>query len=311
MEIMSLSGARPLRFVRQVSITWITIALSIAAAKYFGNLAIQVLAILVIATRQNVLGLLIHEQAHHLGLNLKCGDWIANIFCGYPLIGISVENYSNLHLTHHRRYFTKEDPDFVRKNGIDWQSPMRGRRLAMLFLRDLVGLSLLQNIKGKNVITQDETIRRKYPTPLWFKISYFMLLFTMITITHSWATCIIYWVLPLVTVLQAIIRWGALCEHSYGAENATVEESSPVILLSRLEKILLPNLNFTLHPYHHFFPAVSFANLPRVHQIFQDEGLIGKEHVFSGYTAYMKHLLGASGAKSPRSTTINTNPVQL
>jgi len=58
--------------------------------------------------------------------------------------------------------------------------------------------------------------------------------------------------------------------------------------------MLLPNLTFTSHPYHHFFPGVSFSLLPKVHAIFCREGFIDDSHVFHGYAAYLKYIIRTS-----------------
>jgi fatty acid desaturase len=297
-EIKALSGARPRHFAAAAGLAWATIILCVAAARWSGNPVAAAAAIVVVATRQNVLGLLIHEQAHHLGLNFRHGDWLANALCGYPLLGLSVENYARIHLTHHRRYFTRDDPDFVRKNGPEWCFPMPASRLALLFLRDLAGLSLLQNIRGKNAAAGDASLRRRHPTSAWFKAGYFVVLAAVLTAVGGWSVFLLYWVLPLATVLQAIVRWGALCEHRYGIEGASVDDTSPVILPHWWERLILPNLNFTLHPYHHHFPAVAFPNLPRLHAIFAREELVRSDQVFDGYAAYLRHLLAGSRAAS-------------
>lgn len=289
--IINFTGARPGRFLLEAAITWVLIVGSVATALIVDNVFVSALTVLFVATRQNILGLLIHEQTHKLGLKGKYGDWIANFIAGYPLIILSVENYAKVHLSHHRYYFTKKDPDFVRKNGVDWLFPFNGLHLLALFCKDLSGLTLLQNIKGKNVRIDDNAVTRPYPTPIALKVTYFAIAAGLLTYFQFWAAFLLYWILPLITVLQAVVRWGALCEHTYGIENAKVEDTSPIIILSWWERLLVPNLNFTLHPYHHYFPSVSFSNLPKVHQIFVREGLVAKETVFNGYFSYLKHLL--------------------
>jgi fatty acid desaturase len=164
------------------------------------------------------------------------------------------------------------------------------RELAKLFVKDFLGLTLIGNIKGKNVQVPETQFRRKHPTPGWFKAVYFVTVALILTLTHAWFYFLIYWIVPLVTVLQVIVRWGALCEHVYGTERALVEDSSPTIVLAWWERVLLPNLNFTLHPYHHYFPAVSFANLPKLHAIFRSEDLVRKDLLFNGYVAFLRYV---------------------
>ena len=101
---------------------------------------------------------------------------------------------------------------------------------------------------------------------------------------------LVYWLLPIVTITQVMVRWGALCEHKYNLLGASVVDSTPLIILSWWERLLLPNLNFAMHPYHHFFPGVSFSRLPTLHAIYEEEGLVEQRQVFHGYLAYLRYI---------------------
>lgn len=295
-RIKDLSGARPVPFIVEMAAAWAVVGLSVSAALYFNIIIGYVIAIYVIATRQNIMALLIHEQTHYLGLDFKFGDAIVNIFAGYPLVAVTVEDYANIHLRHHRNYFTLSDPDFLRKSGSDWMFPMKLRKLGGLFARDLIGVSFAKFVAKKaEKMGHDWSIRRKYPTPYWLRISCLVMAIITITILHIWSYIAIFWLLPLMTVFPAIVRWGAICEHSYGEEGASVEETSPVILPTLMGRIFLPNMNFTMHPYHHFFPGVSFSKLPEVHRIVLEEGLVCKNQLFKGHFDYCRYIV-----KGPR-----------
>jgi len=291
-EIKALSGARPGRFLATLATTWITIGLAVALACLARNMVVSALTIYLVATRQNILGLLIHDQTHQTGLNSRYGDLIVNCLAGYPLFVITVEGYARVHLAHHRHFFTRDDPDFLRKNGADWTFPMAPGRLAMLFLQDLTGLSVIRLLMRRHYDGEPgSTFKRKHPSPRGARILFLAALLTGLTLTGGWSLFLLYWVVPLVTVLPAIVRWGAICEHRYGEQGAALEDSTPVILPTRLSKLLLPNLNFTMHVYHHYFPAVSFANLPMVHAIFVREGLVRDDMIHRSQLDYLRHIL--------------------
>src|SRR5678816_4252521 len=63
-EIDRLSGARPLAFTLQLARAWAVIVGAVCLAIYADSVWATLSAIIVVATRQNVLGLLVHEQAH-------------------------------------------------------------------------------------------------------------------------------------------------------------------------------------------------------------------------------------------------------
>ena len=236
-----------------------------------------------------MLGLLVHEQAHCLGFPARRGDVIANLLGGYPLLVLTVENYAQVHLSHHKYFFTDRDPDFLRKSGCDWSFPMPAWRFARLLLSDLVGFNVWRLLKGKRL--EGDAFKRPHPTPKWIRLIFYGSVAVALTATNTWHLFLLYWLLPLVTVFQLIVRWGGVCEHKYNLRNAAIGESSPIIVPRWWEMLLLPNLNFTLHPYHHLFPGVSYSHLPRVHQIFCSAGLIDDTRVFYGYGAYLKYLL--------------------
>ena len=295
-EILALGGPRPQPFLLTALYAWAVIIGVVWWALDAQSVWVTLLAIVIVATRQNMLALLVHDQAHCLGFPAKPGDLIANLLAGYPLLVLTVEDYAQVHLSHHKYFFTEKDPDFLRKSGPEWTFPMSGRQLAKLLLTDLLGLNVWGLIKGKKL--QGEAFKRPHPTPKWVRWGFYACLVGVLTATHAWGVFLLYWVVPLLTVFQVIVRWGAICEHKYNLLHASIAESSPIIMPRWWEKLLLPNLNFTLHPYHHFFPGVSFSMLPKVHAIFCREGLIDDSRVFHGYAAYLKYLIRPSAPVS-------------
>ena len=287
-EILTYRGPRPLIWLRTAAVTWAIIILSVWWAEQMHSIWATLLAVVIVATRQNVLGLLVHEQAHCLGFPSRF-DWLANLLAAYPLLLLSVEGYAQVHLSHHKFYFTRKDPDFLRKSGPDWTFPMPARRMAWLFLTDAVGLNVVRLIKGKQM--QGENFKRPHPTPGWVKLAFYLSMASLFTLTNSWSLFLVYWLLPLLTVFQAMVRLGAISEHEYNLEHASVEDTSPIIIPRWWEKLILPNLNFTLHPYHHYFPGISYSYLPKVHAVFCREGLVDEARLFRGYWPYLKFLV--------------------
>ena len=291
-KIIALNGSQPLSFFLQALGAWAVIVLAIAIVVRSHNILVSLLAIIAIATRFNIFALLIHEQVHGLGIRGKYGNLVANLLVGYPLLVTTVENYAKVHLTHHKHFFTDKDPDFLRKAGVDWTFPMNPTHLIKLFLSDLLGLSFVKLVKGKRQQPETDQKVRSLPLqyPTWIKPLYYLLLVVLLTYTHLWSVFLLYWVVPLLSVFPVIVRLGAITEHIYNLPEADLIESSPIILLSWWEKLLLPNLNFTLHVYHHYYPGIASNNLPKVHQIFQQEQLVNEEYLFHGYWSYFKYL---------------------
>ena len=300
-EVLMLSGPRSLPFLLTALYAWVVIIAVIWWAVVAHSVWVSLFAIFIVATRQNMLGLLVHDQAHCLGFPARAGDLITNLIAAYPLLALTVEGYAQVHLSHHKYFFTTKDPDFLRKSGSEWTFPMPGWNLAKLLLTDMLGLNTWRLIKGKRLT--GDAFKRRHPTPLWVHLGFYAVLAGLLTVAQAWGIFLLYWVVPLLTVLQAIVRWGAICEHKYNLPNVSIAESSPIILPRWWEKLLLPNLNFTLHPYHHYFPGISCTLLPKVHEIFCREGLIDDRRVFHGYGAYLKYLMQPSAPKTTTTVT--------
>ena len=163
-EILALNGACPRAFTLQLAWAWVVIVGVIAWANHMGTVWASVIAILLVATRQNVLGLLVHDQAHLLGYRGRFGDLAVNMLAAYPLLVLTVEGYAQVHLAHHRNYCTSDDPDFRRKSGEEWSFPKRPGELLKMFLSDLVGINTIRPIRGKKVSADNAAFaRRQHP----------------------------------------------------------------------------------------------------------------------------------------------------
>jgi len=290
-ELKALSKRRTGRFLMEAIYAWVLIFTAIWIAVQAGNIWVSLLVMFFIASRQNILTLLIHDQVHCSSMKAWPGDLITNLLCGYPMLLLTVEGYAQVHLSHHKHYFTDQDPDYLRKQGEDWRIPIPPRRLAVLFLSDLLMINVWKLVKGKKmeVIT---VFKRTRPTPKSVRLVYFTVVAGLLTWTGTWDLFLLYWILPLFTFFQLWVRWGALCEHEYNHQGANVAETSPIIKNTWWEKVLLPNLNFTLHPYHHYYPGIGFYNLPKVHALFVRDGLVDESRIFNGYWSYLKFVTG-------------------
>ncbi|MBT9614421.1 MAG: fatty acid desaturase [Burkholderiales bacterium] len=286
-DIQALAGPRPIQFLTQAVLAWAIIFGSIYAAEQIGALWATLIAIFLVASRMNILGLLVHEQAHFLGFRGKWADLIANMLTAYPLMVLTIEGYAKVHLSHHRFYFTDKDPDLQRKSGPDWTFPMPGWHLAKLFLSDITGLSIVKLVRGKRL--EANVFHRPHPIPKWVRPAFILGILGLITVFGAWKLFLIYWLIPLLFVFPVIVRLGAIAEHVY-IPGGDVAETSPLLIQQWYEKLLLPNLNFAMHPYHHWYPGVAWCHLPDIHRIYQRAGWVNEANVFHGYAHYLRHL---------------------
>jgi len=290
-KVIQLIKPEPTNFVLQMVLAWTGIAAAIFISEYFGKLWITVPALYFIATRQKILALLVHEQIHNNGLPQSWGNLFTNIFYAFPIL-ITVEDYGNVHLSHHRLYFTQDDPDYHRKNGADWTFPQKMSRFFLGLAMDLFGGGFLESLKARRFGKIGRVYLKKKPIDRITRLAFYLTLFILLTVTQSWGDYGFYWILPLATIFQLFIKLGALLEHKYNLINHTIAEATPMVQFSWLENLINPDLNLNgYHIYHHYWPSIPYRKLPKAQEIFRQEGLLNDENIFKGTFSYFKYIL--------------------
>src|SRR5262249_20554590 len=143
---------------------------------------------------------------------------------------------------HHQHFFTDRDPDYRRKQGPEWTFPQPGRRLLRTMVLDALGLNAWRLLRSKD--SREPAPGPQPAAPWWLRPAYFLALLAVLVVTGTWPLFLLYWLLPLLTVLQVIVRWAAVAEHRYNLVHPTVVEATPLIMLRWWEALLLPDLNF-------------------------------------------------------------------
>ena len=90
---------------------------------------------------------------------------------------------------------------------------------------------------------------------------------------------LVLWVLPLVTTLQALLRFRAICEHG-----AVTDISSPLtaartnIVPGWLRWWMFPH-HVNYHVEHHLYPSIPHYNLPACHKAMAEHGMLERAEV--------------------------------
>jgi fatty acid desaturase len=262
------------------------IALAVAAAlAFWPNAWVVAACVVLIGTRQHALFVIAHDAAHYLLYeSRKLNDYVGR--AAATVQGLSMCTYRVIHRLHHNNLYGELDPDTALHGGYP-----RGRAyLVKKLLKDLSGLTawktyayFLGGAPALNTTTNvalrplDDTsgklrdeARSDRNAVIVFHIA--------LLIGFAWSgyllQYLVLWILPLVTVVQAILRLRAIAEHG-----ATTDFSSPLtaartnLAPAWLEWLIFPH-QVNYHIEHHLYASVPHYNLPRLHREMAARGVL-------------------------------------
>ena len=295
--VQELTRRSTWRATAAVASDFVVLALAISAGLYYWpNPLVIFPSVLVIGSRQHALFVIAHDAAHYLLYeNRRLNDLVGRT-CAM-LQGLSMCTYRVIHRMHHNNLYGELDPDTALHGGYP-----RGRAyLVKKLLKDLSGLTawktyayFLGGAPALNTATNvalrplDDTsqkLRDEARTDRNMVIAFHAILLVLFAWSGYLLQYLVLWVLPLVTVVQAILRLRAIAEHG-----ATTDFSSPLtaartnIAPAWLEWLIFPH-QVNYHIEHHLYASVPHYNLPRLHRELRSRGILeGAEAIPFGLT---------------------------
>jgi len=273
----------------------IALAAAAALASWF-SLPVTLLAVLVIGTRQHALFVVAHDAAHYLLYENRRVNDLVGRFCA-TVQGLSMCTYRVIHRLHHNNLYGELDPYTALHGGYP-----RGRAyLVRKLLKDLTGLTawktyayFLGGAPGLNTKTNvalrplDDTsgrLKAEARSDRNTVVAVHVVALGLAAWSGFLLQYIVLWLLPLVTVVQAILRLRAIAEHG-----ATSDFSSPLtaartnLVPAGLAWLVFPH-HVNYHIEHHLYASVPHYNLPRLHREMAARGVLeGAEVVPFGAT---------------------------
>ena len=282
--VKRLSRLDPLKATLAVAETWGVIALAVAAALLWWHPVVIALAVVVIGSRQQALFVLAHDAAHYrLARSRRLNDTVGGL-CG-GAVGISMLTYRVVHRLHHNHLYGAGDPDVALHGGYP-----RGRAyLAGKLLKDLCGLTAwksygyffghpaLDRDSGEALKPLDDTapaLREAARRDRRRVIALQAALLAAAVASGWWLEYLLLWVLPALTVLQALLRLRAVLEHGALGDlssplTAARTNTAPAVLLW----FLFPH-HVNHHIEHHLYPAIPHYNLAEAHRLLRAAGAL-------------------------------------
>ncbi|MBE7940806.1 MULTISPECIES: fatty acid desaturase family protein [Ramlibacter] len=268
------------------------IALAIAAGVWLWPGPGVLACVLVIGIAQHGLFILAHEAAHyrlfaHRGLNDAVGRLVG------MSAGISMCTYRVTHRLHHNNLYSAEDPDTAIHGGYPRGRAYLLRKLAL----DITGLNAWKTFAyffGAPAINSEtrrsirplddtsEALRVAARADRWWVLGLHLaapLAAFALGGTRGLAMYAVFWMLPLLTVIQPILRLRAILEHG-----GVADLSSPLTaarcnrswggLANRVAGWVLFPHHVNYHLEHHLYPAVPHYRLPALHRLLRARGAL-------------------------------------
>lgn len=292
--LTELSDARSLLAIAQ---TFGTIALVVAFGWWMWPSPWVALSVIVIGIQQHGLFILAHESAHYRLFKSRALNDAVGRAIGMAS-GISMCTYRVIHRLHHNNLYTDEDPDTAIHGGYPRGVAYLWKKLAL----DLAGVNAWKTFAyffgapALNTVTHraarplDDTspaLRASARRDRWLVLavqSGAPLIAWALGGLHALLLYAVLWLLPLLTVLQPILRLRAVAEHG-----AVTDLSSPLTaarcnrtfgsLGNWLARALIFPHHVNYHLEHHLYPAVPHYHLPALHRLLRNKGVLAGAEV--------------------------------
>ncbi|MDR6226808.1 fatty acid desaturase family protein [Desmospora profundinema] len=246
------------------------------------TVALTLLGLIVIASRQRALEHLLHEASHgNLFKNPRLNRWVTLWFIAYPTFH-SLEEYSRSHMIHHRDLGHDHDPDFIayQKLNID-QLPVptrqffwyyvvwNGLRVPFMQIPDF-----LRRITGLFAEPWSHRLGRYAFLAAWVGI----------LLQTGWLTTfLLLWILPQTLILPILRYFGEMSKHAALIDNETILTMTRNRFPHPVEKYLMSAHHDNYHLVHHLFPTIPFYHLSQAHKALMHDPRYAAAHHCDGY----------------------------
>ena len=263
------------------------IALAVGLAWTHFTWWVVVPAVFLIGTQQHALFVLAHDAAHYrLFASRALNDAVGRLLGSAG--GVSMLSYRVIHRLHHNHLYGPLDPDIAMHGGYPRGKAYLWRKL----LLDAIGVNAFKTFAyffGNPAINAatgaaarplddtSEAMRTAARRDRWGVVAFHAgLPLTALAIGGPGAAAkfLVLWTLPLVTVIQPILRLRAICEHGAVKDLSTPLTAARTNVVGPLMRFVMFPHHVNFHVEHHLFPAVPHYRLPRLHAALRGRGVL-------------------------------------
>lgn len=285
-SLTHLSAARSTLAVLQ-TVSALTAVIAVAALTWSPWTVVP--AVLVIGVLQHGLFILAHDAAHfRLYASRGLNDLVGRALGGAG--GISMRTYRVIHRLHHNHLYGPQDPDVALHGGYPRGRGYLLRKLA----KDLCGLTAWKNyayffghpaldarggVSSRPLDDTSPALRQQARRDRWWVAGTQAAMLGAATAGGFLEVYLLLWILPALTVLQALLRLRAVCEHgAVDALDTPFKSARTTVAAWPWRWVLFPH-HVNYHLAHHLYPAVPHYRLPRLHAALAAHGMLADAEV--------------------------------
>ena len=273
---------------------WGIIFGAVALFSWWPSIVTFVLAVMLIGSRQLGCAVLMHEAAHRaLFRTPALNDWVAQWLIARPIMG-DTPSYRAYHMQHHKHAQTERDPDLA----LSAKFPTTRDSLQRKFKRDLTGqtgykLRLAQIRRALQLGFDEEAIRgAKFAQNFQSEdlrpaLLCNILIFLCMWAIGEWWYWFAFWLLPLLTWYQFVIRVRNIAEHAVLKDPSDPLQLARTTYANPLVALFLAPYWVNYHLEHHLIMHVPCWHLPKMHRLLLEKGLGDRMEIAPSYWKVM------------------------
>lgn len=277
---------------RIIAFDWALIAGTFFLIAQYTNPLTILLGILILGSRQQGLGVIVHETGHRTlftsrRVNDFCGKWLSGYF-----VFSNKDAYMKGHLEHHRQAGTEKDPDLP--NYRDYPVPRDSMKRKIT--RDLTGQVGWRRIKSigralARLPSMDEPTRRYLVGSLAANLA---MLGVLAAFGHAWLYAL--WVVAFMTSHMLVVRLRQVAEHAGVPDlySPDPRKNTRTLQISWLERLFIAPHGVNYHLEHHLMASVPIYRLRELHDLLLEKGFYEGVEFEKGYLNLLRRVTFAS-----------------
>jgi fatty acid desaturase len=271
---------------------WLCIAVIFAVVGAWPNPITVVLAVIMLATRQMALSVMMHDCGHRSlfrskRLNAAVGQWL----CALPVMN-DQPSYAKGHLEHHAKSGSIADPDLLNYQAY----PVSRSSFKRKVIRDLSGQtgfkSMASIVRGAAGALSKE--KRVSVLPLIKQLLVQLVLFAILAVAGIGWTFLL-WATAYMTVFMLIIRIRQVAEHAAVPDlfDPDPRMNTRTVEAPWWQRMIFAPCWVNYHLEHHFMASVPSYKLRELREHLRCRHALDSVPQFDGYGAVLRHAVAA------------------